>query len=325
MDSAEHSRWTMSRRRFRQTALVSVAGLCLLVVAGGAVRLTGSGLGCDDWPNCNSERFVDVSSPHTAIEQLNRLLSVVVGIPVLIMAVGSFRVRPRDRRLVAPSLIVLVSVLANGVVGGMAVRADLHPALIQSHFLLAMFSIMFGLIAAHRARPASDVGSSQVVTPRLVRVQVWAVGVTTGVAIASGTVVTGTGPHAGDEEARRWGFDISNVARIHSISVLVTLAIALALIWSIRDKREIRDRIGSSISTWMFLAILQGGIGYLQYLNGVPELMVGAHIAGATALWVATVQLVLRQGSVGEGPRSGETSPETSPRSRILIDPPQRV
>jgi len=280
----------MSLRRFRQTAIVTLVGLCLLVVAGGVVRLTGSGLGCDDWPNCNSERFVDVSSAHTAIEQINRLVSVLLGIPVVIMAIGSFRVRPRGHRLIAPSLIVLISVLANGVVGGIAVRGDLHPALIQSHFLLAMVSITFALIAADRARPAT---TGEAATPPSIRLQVWLVGVLTGLALVTGTVVTGTGPHAGDEEARRWGFDISNVARIHSVSVLVTLVAAVILIWSIRGNVEFRGRLMSPLSTWMFLALLQGGIGYLQYFNGVPELLVGAHIAGATALWVATVQLVL--------------------------------
>jgi phage shock protein PspC (stress-responsive transcriptional regulator) len=152
----DDDRWTLSTERFRQIALVTVAGLCLLVVAGGVVRLTGSGLGCDDWPNCNDESFVDVSSGHTAIEQLNRLLSGLIGIPTLAMAVGSFRVRPRRSRtgptgLVVPSIAVLVTVLANGVVGGIAVRTDLHPALVQSHFLLAMASIAFGLVAVHRA------------------------------------------------------------------------------------------------------------------------------------------------------------------------------
>jgi len=315
----------MSLKRFRQTAIVAVVALCLVVVAGGVVRLTGSGLGCDDWPNCNSERFVDVSSGHTAIEQINRLLSVLLGIPVLILAVGSFRVRPRGRRLIGPSLVVLVSVLANGVVGGLAVRGDLHPAIIQSHFLLAMFSITFGLIAANRARPAPDATSDPFVTPLGIRLQVWAVGILTGIAVVTGTVVTGTGPHAGDEEARRWVLDISSVARVHSLSVLVTLGAAVLLIWSIRGYGELRARVAAPLSTWMFLAILQGGIGYLQYFNGVPELLVGAHIAGGTALWVATVQLVLRGGSPTDDPSGSESASGVPSETRILIDPPQHV
>ena len=216
MEQTDSTSWTMSLRRFRQTAIVTVVGLCVVVVAGGVVRLTGSGLGCDDWPNCNSERFVDVSSGHTAIEQINRLASAVLGIPVLIMTVGSFRVRPRGRRLVAPSLIVLVSVLANGVVGGIAVRGDLHPALVQSHFLLTMASIALALVVVRRAgeRPSRPVGD------RGTRFVFWAIGVATVAALVTGTVVTGTGPHAGVVDVRRFGFAISDPGRLDILTVL---------------------------------------------------------------------------------------------------------
>jgi heme a synthase len=312
----------MSLRRFRQVAIVTVVGLCFLVVAGGVVRLTGSGLGCDDWPNCNSERFVDVSSGHTAIEQVNRLLSGVIGIPTLVLAVGSFRVWPRRRGLVGPSLGVLVTVLGNAVVGGLAVRGELHPTLVQSHFLLAMVSIMFALIAAHRARPI--VGRAIDPVPPTVRGMLAGVGLLTVAALVTGTVVTGTGPHAGDEDARRWGFDISNVARIHSITVLVTVAAALALVAVVWRHHDLQQRFSGPMSTWMFLAVVQGGIGYVQYFNGVPEILVGTHIAGATALWVATVQLVL------EGTRSRSMSgefhtPETVAGSRMAIEGAQHA
>ena len=285
-DGAE--RFVLSPRRFRQIALVTAAGLCLLVVAGGVVRLTGSGLGCDDWPNCNAQSFVDVSSEHTAIEQINRLLSGFIGIPTLALAIGSFRVRPRRRGLVGPSLGVLATVLGNGVVGGIAVRTDLHPALVQSHFVLAMGSIAFALVAVRRAGDTPAPSPA----PVPIRRMAWALGAMTGAALVTGTVVTGTGPHAGDEDVRRWGFAISTVARVHSTTVLATVAIALVLAWMLRGQVAQRDRFGSLLSTWIFIAIVQGGIGYVQYFTGVPELLVGAHIAGATALWVATVVLV---------------------------------
>jgi len=281
-------RWTLSPHRFRQIGIVTAAGLCLLVVAGGVVRLTGSGLGCDDWPNCNAQSFVDVSSEHTAIEQVNRMLSAFIGIPTLAMAIGSFRVRPRRRGLVGPSLGVLATVLGNGVVGGIAVRTDLHPALVQSHFLLAMGSIAFAVVAVRRA---GDV-PAPAPAPVAVRRTAWLLGALTAAALVTGTVVTGTGPHAGDEDVRRWGFDISTVARIHSAAVLAAVASGLVLTLLLRRRGAQRDRVGSLLSIWMFVAILQGGIGYLQYFNGVPEMLVGAHIAGATALWVATVLLV---------------------------------
>ena len=146
-------RLTVSLRRYRQIAIVTVAGVCFLTIAGAIVRLTGSGLGCDDWPNCNNERFIDVSSGHAAIEQINRLVSGLVGIPTLLMAIGAFRVRPVRRGSRCRRSSCCVTILGNGVVGGIAVRGDLHPFLVQSHFLLAMLSIGFGLVAIHRARP----------------------------------------------------------------------------------------------------------------------------------------------------------------------------
>ena len=291
-EGSPHPRLTLSLRRYRQIAIVTVAGVCFLTVAGAIVRLTGSGLGCDDWPNCNSERFIDVSTGHAAIEQINRLASGLVGIPTLLMVIGAFRVRPVRRGIKAPSLLVLASILGNGVVGGIAVRGDLHPFLVQSHFLLAMLSILFGVVAIHRARPEA-VGSRAIigVTP-LISWMFVSLGALMAAALTTGTVVTGAGPHAGDESARRYGFDISTVAEIHSLTVWAAVAMFLALVVVIRRDPMLSARLAGNVSTWMFVAVVQGGIGYLQYFNDVPAVLVAAHVAGATALWVVTVQFI---------------------------------
>jgi cytochrome c oxidase assembly protein subunit 15 len=291
-EGSPRPRFTLSLRRYRQIAIITVAGVCFLTVAGAVVRLTGSGLGCDDWPNCNNERFIDVSSGHAAIEQINRLVSGLVGIPTLLMAIGAFRVRPARRGLKVPSLAVLATILGNGVVGGMAVRGDLHPTLVQSHFVLAMLSIGFGLVAVHRSGPEpvgrrDDIGVTSIITALFA-----ALGVLVAAALVTGTVVTGAGPHAGDETARRYGFDISTVAEIHSVTVWIAVAVFLLLVVTMRRTPGLVDRFGRKISTWMFLAVIQGGIGYLQYFNDIPAALVAAHVAGATALWVATVWLI---------------------------------
>jgi cytochrome c oxidase assembly protein subunit 15 len=288
----DRERLTMSLRRYRQIAILTVAGVCFLTVAGAVVRLTGSGLGCDDWPNCNNERFIDVSSGHAAIEQINRLVSGLVGIPTLLMAIGAFRVRPARSGLKVPSLVVLATILGNGVVGGLAVRGDLHPFLVQSHFLLAMVSIGFGLVAIHRARPEPVVARSSIGVTPLGTALLLGLGVLVAGSLATGTVVTGAGPHAGDETARRYGFDISTVAEIHSVTVWIAVALFLALVVVLRRDRALFDRLSRNVSTWMFIAVVQGGIGYLQYFNDIPATLVAAHVAGATALWVVTVQLI---------------------------------
>jgi cytochrome c oxidase assembly protein subunit 15 len=288
----DRERLTMSLRRYRQIAILTVAGVCFLTVAGAVVRLTGSGLGCDDWPNCNNERFIDVSSGHAAIEQINRLVSGLVGIPTLLMAIGAFRVRPVRRGLKVPSLVVLATILGNGVVGGLAVRGDLHPFLVQSHFLLAMLSIGFGLVAIHRARPEPVVARSSIGVTPVVTSLMLGLGVLVAASLATGTVVTGAGPHAGDETARRYGFDISTVAEVHSVTVWIAVASFLALVIVLRRDRVLFDRLSRNVSTWMFVAVVQGGIGYLQYFNDIPATLVAAHVAGATALWVLTVQFI---------------------------------
>jgi cytochrome c oxidase assembly protein subunit 15 len=280
----------MTLARYRQLAIVTTVGICVLVVAGGAVRLTGSGLGCDDWPNCNDERFIDVSTGHAAIEQLNRLLSGLIGLPTLLLAIVSFRAAPRGSGLRWPAIGVLVSVLANGVVGGMAVLQELHPALVASHFLLAMISIAFGLVAVHHG------GGHRLNSPLLLLrsrtgLLVAALASLTVAALVTGTVVTGAGPHAGEEDVRRFGFDIGSVARIHSVSVIAAVVTGLLLAWTLSKHGE--RAMQNALSSWTFMAIVQGGIGYTQYFTGVPELLVGLHILGATLLWVMTVRLVI--------------------------------
>ncbi len=244
-DRDGRQRLTMSLRRYRQIAVLTVAGVCFLTVAGAIVRLTGSGLGCDDWPNCNNERFIDVSSGHAAIEQVNRLISGLVGIPTLLMAIGAFRVRPVRRGLKIPSLVVLATILGNGVVGGFAVRGDLHPFLVQSHFLLAMLSIGFGLVAVHRARPEPVMARASIGVTPLVSALMVALGTLVAASLVTGTVVTGAGPHAGDETARRYGFDISAVAEIHSVTVWVAVASFLALVVVLRQRSGAVRPIGA--------------------------------------------------------------------------------
>ncbi|MGB0114242.1 MAG: COX15/CtaA family protein [Ilumatobacteraceae bacterium] len=313
-------RLTIPLHRFRQVAIVTVVGLCILVVAGGIVRLTGSGLGCDDWPSCNSESFVDVSSGHTAIEQINRLLSGVIGVPTLILIVGAFRVWPRRRGLIGPAVGVLATVFGNAIVGGLAVRGDLHPALVQSHFVLAIVSITFGMVAVHRSNPEPP-GTPPDGSSRSMSIRFFAVGALTALALVTGTVVTGTGPHAGDEAARRWGFDISRVAQIHSIAVWIAIAAFVVLLVALRRRRGEFDRLATVLSTWMFVALVQGGIGYVQYFNGVPEVLVGAHLAGATALWVTTVHLiqvgVAPIGAESAAPGAGDDASETGDERQI--------
>lgn len=282
----------ISPQRYRHIAIAALVALAVIIVTGAAVRLTNSGLGCDDWPNCSSERFVDVSSKHAAIEQINRLFTGVVGAAAIAAVLGAFFRNPRRRDLTVLSLLIAGGVVANAVLGGISVLVDLHPLAVQGHLLLSMALIVTGTVLVRRAGEPDGVPRRRVVSETGQRLT-WLLFAFACVAIFTGTLVTGAGPHAGDENAERLDLDIPSVARIHGLTVIATIAVALLIAWRIRRTGGTDRALMSSISTWLFAGILQAAVGYVQYFNDVPELLVGIHVAGATLVMWATTQVVL--------------------------------
>jgi cytochrome c oxidase assembly protein subunit 15 len=296
---------TISPGRYRAITVGALVGLMVIVVTGAAVRLTGSGLGCRDWPRCSDERLIDVSSGHAAIEQINRLFTGLVAVAVIAAVLGSLWRQPRRRDLTLLSLGLVAGVVGQIVLGGVTVLVDLHPVAVQAHFLLSMILVTDAVVLVHRAGEPDEGNRTRGVTPMSARFT-WLVAVATGVALVTGTVVTGAGPHAGDEEARRFDVPISEAARVHGISV--TVALMLAVVLGVRLARHEGDRplLQASLSTWIFVGLLQAAVGYTQYFNDVPPLLVGIHVAGATLLWAATVRLVLATHVVAVEPRTLE-------------------
>ena len=137
--------------RFRRVAVVALALLAVIIVSGAAVRLTGSGLGCDDWPRCSETALVDVSSKHAAIEQGNRFFTGAVGIAVIACVLGALRRAPRRRDLTVLAWLLVIGVLANAVLGGISVKVDLHPLAVQGHMLLSMGLIVAGAVLVRRS------------------------------------------------------------------------------------------------------------------------------------------------------------------------------
>lgn len=281
----------ISAPRYRQISIGALISLSIIIISGAAVRLTNSGLGCDDWPNCNSERFVDVSSAHAAIEQVNRLFTGVVVAAVIAAVLGSLIREGRRRDLVLISWTLVVGVVANALLGAVTVWVDLHPYAVQGHLLLSMGLIAAGTVLVRRAgepdgaarRPTVDTVSRRLAGLLLIG---------TTVAIVTGTVVTGAGPHAGDEDAVRLGVDIASAARVHGISVVATISVALLLAFRARVGGP-ASALRPALSIWLFTALLQAAIGYTQYFTGVPAILVGAHVAGATAVQLTTVMVLL--------------------------------
>ena len=272
--------------------------LSIIVVSGGVVRLTGSGLGCDDWPNCNADKLVDVSGEHAAIEQINRLFTFAVSIGVGLAAVAAWYRRPRRRDLRALSLVMLIGVPAQGIVGAIVVWTDVNPFAVQMHLILSLVLIWVAVVLIVRSRQADNGERVAAVVPR-VRRRVRLLAVWTWVALLAGSVVTATGPHAGDEEARRFfgtATDISGTAlvwvtRAHATIVWVTAAIALWLLWTLRRLAHDRQVLDAALTAWLITALVQGAVGYVQYAAGLPAVLVAVHLGGATVLTACTAWL----------------------------------
>lgn len=285
----------VSDKTFRRLTAMALASLCIIVITGAAVRLTGSGLGCEDWPNCNSEKLIDVSSSHTAIEQLNRLFTGVVSLSVILAVLAAHGLRPRRKDLVWLAWSLVIGVLAQIVIGGVVVLTGLHPLSNMAHFLVSM--VLVACAFALHKRAALPAGTpyfrhTNTVLDKYLTTMVLASFIT----IVLGTVVTATGPHAGDENAPRFGFELRDVAEAHSVFVLFTLALFVVVSWKVRklEKSIIRTNLDSAMNTLVVVTVFQGAVGYWQYFTGVPVGLVALHIAGATAFWIATCNVVLR-------------------------------
>ncbi len=284
--------------------------LGVIVVSGAAVRLTGSGLGCDDWPNCNNEKLIDVSSTHAAIEQINRLFTGLVALGVIVAVLGALARQPRRRDLTWLSVGLVAGVLGQIVLGGITVLVDLHPAAVQGHFILSMVLVANAVWLVHRSGQPD--GALERRVSRTIGSHVAVLTMATAVAIVLGTVVTGAGPHAGDEEARRFGFDIGRTAQLHSVSVWCAVGVGASLLWRLRSRPDDRAVLDGPLVAWCCVAMMQGAVGYLQYFTGVPAALVAVHVAGATVLWGVTVWLVAvlrgRTGAIGQPDSHGSTS-----------------
>jgi heme a synthase len=296
----------ISPGRYRTITAVALALLMIIVVTGAAVRLTGSGLGCDDWPRCNDQQLVDVSSGHAAIEQVNRLFTGLVALVVILAVLGSLWRVPRRRDLTWLSLGLVAGVIGQIVLGGITVLVDLNPIAVGSHMLLSQAIVACAVVLLKRAGEPDGPRRPRVTTTS--RRLVWAVATVTGLAIVAGTVVTGAGPHAGDEDVGRYDVPIADAARVHGTLVVIAVALAAALGVLLQRRTVDRRALQGVLSSWIFVALLQAAIGYIQYFNDVPALLVGLHVAGATALWAMTVWLVLATASV-EPARSMDVAP----------------
>jgi cytochrome c oxidase assembly protein subunit 15 len=291
---------------FRRVALLGVVALALIVVTGGAVRLTGSGLGCPTWPSCTDTSLVPTAeyAEHGLIEFGNRLVSVALGLLMLVIPVLAFRLRERRRDLVLLSLGLWAGFLGQVVLGGLTVLFDLAPPFVMAHFLLSMLLLVDAVALHHRA--GGPAGSGRAAVRREVVWLARLLAAAAGVTLVLGTVVTGAGPHSGGSvSADRLPLDLETVARVHADAAMLLVGLVLATVFALRatDAPAAARRWGTVL---LAVVVAQATVGFTQYLLDVPAGLVGLHIALATLLWIAAVkvglELVVREPAGPAGP-----------------------
>ncbi|MCX6443008.1 MAG: COX15/CtaA family protein [Actinobacteria bacterium] len=259
-----------------------------LVVTGAAVRLTGSGLGCPTWPECTPGSYTPV--PHQAEPQLNawiefgnRLLTFVLVIASIVVIIAVLKSKRRDLRGLAIGQVL--GIFGQGILGGITVLTDLNPIPVAGHLLLSIILIAGATsLYSRRHTPAIFVKAA----PLTNKISIAHLALSF-VVIILGTIVTGSGPHAGDAQAKRFGYDIRTVAWLHADVVIFLLGITLAFYVAQGTSPETKK----AITIFSVVALAQGGIGYIQYFTGVPEILVAAHLLGATLVWIAAWRIRL--------------------------------
>lgn len=280
-------RLVVSVDAFRTVATAALVVVSIVIITGAAVRLTGSGMGCETWPRCTGDNFISFRDPNQTIEQTNRLFSGLASIAVAVLAVFAARARiPYRSDLFRWSLALVVGVLGQMPLGGITVLTHLHPASVAAHFVLSMLLLVAAIVLVWRSRhgtqpPTALVDRADIIASR-VAVCLAALLMLTGPAL------TGTGPNAGGAQARRFGWFIPDVTRVHSVNMWVFLLVVLSL--SVHLARSgAPEGVTRRARNLLVVVVAQGSIGYAQYWMGIPPLLVVAHIAGAVAVVTATV------------------------------------
>ena len=254
-----------------------------IVVTGGAVRLTGSGLGCPTWPECTPGSYTP--KPYQVEEQVkvwiefgNRLLTFVLVLAAIVVVLSVLASGRKDLRGLA--LGQVLGIVGQGVLGGITVLTGLHPATVAAHFLLSI--ILIAGATSLRAQRFAPLEANQ--SPLLIQKIAKAHIITTFLVLILGTVVTGTGPHAGDATAQRFPFDLRTVAWLHADVVIALFGITFGFFVVSGVSEHTKKRL----KIFFAIALGQGLIGYVQWFSDLPELLVGLHLAGSTLVWIAS-------------------------------------
>lgn len=278
----------------RRVANLMVITQSAIVITGASVRLTGSGLGCSTWPECTPGSYTpspdQPEAPlHAWIEFGNRLLTFVLFLNALVLVISILRNR---KELFGLGAIQILGILAQAVLGGITVLTGLNPATVAGHFMLSIILIAAALSLRQRIYGKSPSG---LIVSKLTRNLARALVLLTFVVLIAGTIVTGSGPHAGDSTAERFPLDARTVSWIHADLVIALIGVAIALLISIQvgESGATREILGARIKVFLLASLVQGAIGYTQYFTGLPEVLVAFHILGSILVWLSAWNLVI--------------------------------
>jgi cytochrome c oxidase assembly protein subunit 15 len=277
--------------RVRFFAWASLISQIVIIGTGGAVRLTGSGLGCPTWPQCTAESYVTTPEMglHGVIEFANRLLTFVL----VLIAIGMFLMVVRQRlerpELLRLSLALGLGIPGQAVIGGITVLTDLNPYVVGLHYLLSAVLVGLAAVLLYRVRVGRSTGRKS--APNALSGVIWALLVALGASIVMGIVTTGSGPHAGDGGAARNGLNSELLQHIHSWPSYAVFGLSvIALVWA---TRVALPRLRRTLVATVALVLAQIAIGVYQARNGLPELAVGIHMVLASVIVALVVSALL--------------------------------
>lgn len=280
----------LSPRAYQRITLVALLTQVFISVTGAAVRLTGSGLGCSDWPTCEENQIVAPLEYHAMIEFLNRTVTGLVSIAVILAVLGSLLRSPRRRDLTWLSLGLVAGVVGQVILGGFTVLYELKPPFVIAHFMLSIVLIWNAFVLYERSKYAQS--PALAVVPLNVRVLGRILVLVSAFTLFTGTIVTGTGPHGGDETVERLRFNVTTVVRIHSITVWVFLVLVLVTLFLLH-RTGAPNAVTRRSKYLIAVIIAQGTLGYVQYFNGIPASLVILHVFGSLVVWIAVLSFDL--------------------------------
>jgi cytochrome c oxidase assembly protein subunit 15 len=276
--------------------IVVLALVVLIVITGGAVRLTGSGLGCSDWPECSVGHLTSAVQFHGLIEFGNRLVTVVVTIAVAAAFLGAVFRRPHRRDLIYLSGGLVVGILAQAVLGGIVVYTKLNPYVVMVHFFATMVLVANAVVLVHRSARDYSPGSAHLLVPRSVLRLHFGVLVLLGTVIAAGTAATGAGPLGGSSTgqlvAKRIPVPLRDLAELHASLVMLLVGLTIGLVVALH-MADVPERVRRAGRIFLAVMVAQAAVGYTQYFTHLPSLLVEVHLIGVTVLVIGATQSFL--------------------------------